>query len=246
MIDRSEIQALEERALNAWPGLQTLAVDGWLLRLAGGFTKRANSANPLAPGSRFGLVLSEAEALYARHGLPALFRLTPLAPPEADAILAERGYQHFDPSLVMTAPLGMFAADPRVELAPQPDADWLAGFARANGVPRSLHAAHDAVVRSIAHPAAFATLRDGSDPVGYGLTVAERGMVGLYDIVISPAARGRGFGRVLTSSLLAWGQSAGAEQAYLQVRVENPVARQLYASLGFVERYGYHYRVPAE
>jgi GNAT superfamily N-acetyltransferase len=244
MIDRSEIAAIEERALNAWPGLQTLAVDGWLLRLAGGFTKRANSANPLAPGARFDQVLVEAEALYARHGLPAIFRLTPLAPPEADAILAERGYQRFDPSLVMTAPLRPFPADPRVELAPEPDTEWLKGFAKANGVLRRLHAAHDGVVRAIAHPAVFATLRDGPVPVGYGLAVAERGMVGLFDIVVSPAARGLGFGRVLTSSLLAWGTSVGADHAYLQVRAENSVAHRLYATLGFVERYSYHYRVP--
>jgi N-acetylglutamate synthase len=42
---------------------------------------------------------------------------------------------------------------------------------------------------------------------------------------------------------LGWGKSVGADQAYLQVRAENSVARELYASLGFVERYGYHYRV---
>jgi N-acetylglutamate synthase len=243
MIDRSEIAAIEERALNAWPGLQTLVVDGWLLRLAGGFTKRANSANPLAPGGRFDVVLAEAEALYARQGLPAIFRLNPLAPPEADAILADRGYQLFDPSLVMTAPLNRIDDDPRVELAPYPDADWLAGFARANGVPRHLQAAHDALVRAIACPAAFATLHDGRASAGYGLAVAERGMVGLFDIVVSPAARGCGLGRALTARLLGWGKSVGADQAYLQVRAENSVARKLYASLGFVERYGYHYRV---
>ena len=45
-----------------------------------------------------------AAALYARHGLPTVFRLPPLAPPEADEELAGAGYRHFDPSLVLLAP----------------------------------------------------------------------------------------------------------------------------------------------
>lgn len=81
-------------------------------------------------------------------------------------------------------------------------------------------------------------------PLGFGLAVTDRGMVGLFDIVVAPSERGRGHGRALTRSLLAWGRSAGAHTGYLQVREANDAARRLYAGLGFIEAYRYHYRVP--
>ena len=40
-------QHIEEAALNAWPALQTHFYDGWLMRTANGYTKRANSVTPL-------------------------------------------------------------------------------------------------------------------------------------------------------------------------------------------------------
>ena len=38
---------IEELSLSAWPPLQTMVLDGWVLRFAEGYTKRPNSVNPL-------------------------------------------------------------------------------------------------------------------------------------------------------------------------------------------------------
>ena len=107
----------------------------------------------------------------------------------------------------------------------------------------------DFLLQSIAWPAAFASLHVGGgvggEVVGFGLAVVERGCVGLYDIVIAPAMRGRGLGRALVCGLLHWGRTQGAQWAELQVRTPNRVARGLYESLGFQALYGYHYRLPA-
>jgi len=43
---------VEETCLNAWPALQEVHYDGWLLRLADGKTRRTNSVNVLRHGSR--------------------------------------------------------------------------------------------------------------------------------------------------------------------------------------------------
>lgn len=247
---RSDIvRALEERAFNAWPAHQTVFHQGWVFRLSGGFTKRANSANALEPGAPFTGVREAAAALYARHGLPPVFRISPLAPPEADRELAGAGYAHFDPSLVLYRPLaglGATAPAPGAVLAPTPSDAWMEGFAAANGVAAHHRALHRSVLQSIAPPAAFALLQEGPQgaAAGFGLAVLERGAVGLYDIAVAPAHRGSGRGRALVLALLHWGAAAGAHSAYLQVRAGNAVALRLYESLGFRPAYAYHYRVP--
>jgi len=240
------VRALEERAFNAWPAHQTVFHQGWVFRLSGGFTKRANSVNALEPGAPFDGVREAAAALYARHGLPAIFRLSPLAPPGADQALADAGYVHFDPSLVLHRPLaGVARPHAAAIVMPTPSTAWLDGFAAANGVATHHRALHHAMVQAIAQPTAFAVLQDEQGyAVGFGLAVLERGAVGLYDIAVASEHRGSGRGRALVEALLHWGAGAGAVSAYLQVRVQNVAALRLYEGLGFRPAYGYHYRVP--
>jgi N-acetylglutamate synthase len=200
--------------------------------------------NALSPSGPFEEVKVAAETAYARHSLPAIFRMTPLATPDADEVLAAAGYSLFDPSFVMVAPLSDMTGVLPAQIEDAPSDEWLDGFAAANGIANVWRPAHDAIVNLIAQPAAFLTLRDGKVPVGFGLAVYERGMVGLFDIVVVPQARGQGLGRELTKTLMAWGRNAGAKRAYLNVRRVNDIALSLYASLGFKSVYTYHYRMP--
>src|SRR6185295_19964156 len=100
----ADIRALERRALRAWPALETREEAGWIQRLSGGYTKRANSINALEPESGFSLELKDRlEAAYRERGLPPIWRLTPLAPAETDPFLAQAGYRRIDESLVQRA-----------------------------------------------------------------------------------------------------------------------------------------------
>lgn len=241
------IRALEERAFNAWPSHQTVFHRGWVFRLSGGYTKRANSVNALVPGAPFDGVREAATTLYARHGLPAVFRISPLAPPEADRELAEAGFAHFDPSLVLHRPLspgGIGPADACTLVSASPSDAWLDGFAAANGVAPHHRRLHRSMLESIAHPTAYALLHDQGHAVGFGLAVLERGSVGLYDLAVAASHRGAGRGRALVHALLHWAAESGATSAYLQVRAQNEAALRLYESMGFKTAYGYHYRVP--
>lgn len=242
----AEVRGLEERAFNAWPALQTVLAGGWLLRFADGYTKRANSLNALAPHLRLDEIIDVAAPLYARAGLPLVVRLSPLAGPEADACLEARGFSRRDETIVMTAPCppGTWTIDAAARLGSAPDATWSEGFAAANAVPPAHRHTHDRMLAAIRMPAAFASLDgEGGRPIAWGLGVAERGRIGLFDIVTDPAARRQGAGRRLVTSLLAWGQAQGATGAYLQVVATNAPAIALYEWLGFRECYRYHYRI---
>lgn len=240
--DLSCIHALEERAFNAWPALRTLTVGGWLVRVSGGYTKRANSVSALAPSIPFEDVRSAAEAIFARQSLPTIFRLSPLAPKPADRALEKAGYRAIDPSLVMTAAIEGSGLPSTARVMDAPGPGWLPGFARAAPVDETQRSLHDAMIAAIALPTAFATVTAGGQPVAFGLGVCERGMIGIFDVIVVPAHRGHGHGRSITQALLAWGSRVGAERAYLQVGLHNEAARRLYAGLGFREAYRYHYR----
>src|SRR5215475_10758642 len=113
-----EIRDLERRAFQAWPALETQANYGWVQRFAGGYTKRANSINAIEDGAPFTPdVMTELERPYRERGQPPVWRLTPLAPAGVDRMLANRGYQRIDESLVQRAVLDeRFAADPAVQI----------------------------------------------------------------------------------------------------------------------------------
>ena len=241
------VRAIEERAFNAWPALEVAVLDGWLLRFAEGYSKRANSANALAPASAFAGLLPLIETLYRRHGLEPCIRLTPLAGEEPGRLLAGRGWRSIDESIVMAAPLPRGGAvDDTVLLQPAPGAAWIDGYARASARPDLRRDTLARMLAAIRPEAVFATLVSEGVPSAYGMAVLERGMVGLFDIATPAALRGRGHSRRLVTALMAWGRSKGAMQAYLQVTTANDKARGLYDSLGFRAVYAYDYRLPPE
>lgn len=246
MSRESDIRALERRAFRAWPALETATTAGWVQRLSGGYTKRANSINALEQDTEFNHTLKVAlETPFRERGLPPVWRLTPLAPPEVDAILAGDGYRRIDESLVQRSALdGRYAQDAEVRIDPSPSAAWLAGFAELSPVAPAHHETMERMLRSIAAPVGFARVEDDGQPVAFALGVVDGDHVGLFDVLVAPQARRRGLARRLTESVCAWGHARGARFAYLQVVATNRAALPLYAALGFETVYSYGYRVP--
>jgi ribosomal protein S18 acetylase RimI-like enzyme len=245
----SAITILEHLSFNAWPALQTLVQDDWLLRFARGYTKRANSVNALthaAPPSGADLQgrITAAEVLYARQRIRCIFRISPLMDPEVGRLLEAHGWVAFEESLTMTVDLGPGHDMPAgVEVAAARDGDWSRGYMTFNGVAPERQAIHDRMLDSIVPEAGFAMARDADGaPAAFGLGVVERGHVGLFDIVSDPGRRRAGHGQRLVAGLMAWGRQRGATRAYLSVLATNRQAIALYQKLGFREAYRYHYR----
>jgi GNAT superfamily N-acetyltransferase len=241
------IRAVEELSLNAWPCLQTVHYDGWLLRFAEGYTRRANSVNPLYP-STLGVEekIRYCEAIYTARGQDTVFKLTEAAQPDGlDTVLAGLGYIHDAPTSVQVCELAdlELSDSVNVSLSEHISEDWLADFCRLNSVAERHIPTMTRMLNSIVPERAFTRLREDGETIAVGLAVLERGCIGLFDIVTAPPYRNRGYGRQLMLHLLGWGRERGAARAYLQVMRKNAPALHLYDRLGFREVYGYWYRV---
>ena len=241
-----EIRQLEERGFAAWPALMTVLDDGWVIRLSHGHTKRSNSINVLGPSSDpVAEKCARSEALLARHGLPAVYRLSPLAPDEVSRHLDARAYRRIDETIVMVAPLAREPAgsDPRVAVHEGVDRAWTAAYAAAEGLDERRTDALQRMMAFIAPAHAVAEVLDGTRRVGFGLGVVDRGMIGIFEILVLPSHRRQGLAAAIMAALLGWARQQGATASYLQVVAANAPAIALYQRLGYREVYRYHYRV---
>ena len=238
---------IEEASLNAWPALQQVLFDGWVLRFARGYTKRANSVNPLY-GSSLDLdeKIDVCERLYAEKGLPTVFRLTPFSSPVTlDQVLEGRGYRRLDPTLVQYLDLRncTIRPAPSGELRTERFNDWMDLFCRLSETPAAKHQTHREILEAIPGRRFLVSLVDGGLPIACGLGVLENRHFGLFDLITDPQHRNKGYGTQLVAGLLRWAQERGASHAYLQVMTLNQPARHLYAKFGFEEAYSYWYRI---
>ncbi len=236
---------LEELSMNAWPALETVASDGWVLRFSGGYTRRANSVHPLAPGTRhLGDKIDEAECMYRARNLPTIFKLTARSLPSGlERALVERGYIEEARTAVHVADVASSEEDVAVEMEWSRARSWSDGFHRMSSIPAERRVLHDKILSSISLPTGFAWVEEKGKTVGCGLGVVEGNWLGIFDVVVAPEVRRRGIGERLTRGVMAWGHKMGAKKAYLQVMSDNAAALALYGKLGFREAYQYWYRV---
>jgi ribosomal protein S18 acetylase RimI-like enzyme len=241
------ITTIEELSLNAWPSLQTMSYDGWILRFAEGYTKRANSANPLYSSS---IDIDEkirfCEYVYQKRNLPTVFKMTSSVYPGAlDEKLHAKGYQIDSPTSVQTIDLDAVNLQRISETEFQDDLSdaWLENYCRMNTVPIVHIKTLQKILINIIPNHSFVSIRADNRIVACGLGVQQSGYIGLFDIVTDKDFRNRGYGQQIVTSILDWGKQNQAQTGYLQVMLENIPALRLYSKLGFVEQYQYWYRI---
>jgi N-acetylglutamate synthase len=243
-MEKDLLLRIEEAALNAWPAPRQVIYDGWLLRFAGGHSKRVNSVNPLYPTT---LPLHEkihtSEAIYASQGLPCLFRVNEyIATPQLTQALQQAGYTPFDPTYVLGRDL-VLGEDLHADLTilEMPAEDWFRMRDQFMRVPASDRLAHEAVLHSIVPEMVLMGLFAGGKPVACGMGVVEGSLMGFFSIYTASTWRRKGYGRLMMGALSDWGIERGATYGYLQVEGDNHPALAMYARLGFERIYAYEY-----
>jgi GNAT superfamily N-acetyltransferase len=262
--DLERVAALHWRAPDAEPlgsGAGT-----WLLRAAGGFTGRANSALAAGdPGIELPAALAAVRAWYARRGLTpqiALPRPDPRAPgvppPDAAVLEALAGAVSADgwvrrpgagatvltaatAALAGPAPAGPGRAELPIVLAAEPGHDWLALYHyRGQAVPpigrRLLLSAPGQVFASVIDEGATVAVARGSLGGGWA---------GVTAVEVDPGYRRQGLAGALLARLAGWAATHGARSTYVQVGEDNEAALRLYLAAGLSVHHSYDYLVPA-
>ena len=257
-----EYQQLEIMSFKAWPALNETERGGCFFRLSEGYTKRANSANPVLHDMKNpGLLIDSCISVYRNAGLTPVFKIIDTEKyTKLDARLEALGWSKIDPTAVMTAelePAGQAAAaeeDVNIIVEDRITSGWIENYYRVSGIKPEHKDIAGKMLREIDAPVIAVSVSlsaaDGRTAEPAGIAACGYGhisgdAVGLFDITVAPAYRNKGLGRLLVRSIMNKAADAGCSRAYLQVVEENAPAVNLYRSEGFSEVYGYWYRIEA-
>ncbi|MEV4636367.1 GNAT family N-acetyltransferase [Actinoplanes sp. NPDC049548] len=242
----ADVVALELAANDGWPAPVQARLGDWILRAAGNWTGRANSALPVGdPDRTLEAAIDAVEQWYTARGQQALINTPmPLAAP-VNAALDERGWTARPLTLVQTARVAALLetlparADlPTVELADSPTDDWYAMVAEHKG---TLPAPARQILTGVPD-AVFAHVRDADGEllaVARGAVSGPDRWLGLSLLQTAPAARRQGLGAHVVRAVAHWAVQQGSARAYLQVEERNTPAVTLYQKMGFTTHHTY-------
>ena len=248
---KNQVKHIEEMGMNAFPALQTVMYDGWIMRFSNGYTYRANSVNPLyASAAALTEKIAYCEQAYRRRGLSPVFKTNDYSEQGLQELLQARGYQTGKAVDIMRRELAGFAYAgdlTMVRIDRDISARWLDGFVALNGIEGQPDGeTAKKILANIRNPVLCASIEEDGRIVSCGMGVCERGHIGLYDIFVHAACRNRGLAGKLCSKIVLEGMNLGAHTGYLQVNSNNEPAIRLYEKMGFAHFYTYRYHYLAD
>lgn len=234
---------LEELSINAFPSLQTVLYDGWILRFADGYGNRPNSVNPIYTSTEnVHDKIKVCESIYKSKGLKPVYKITPFCIPDnLDQLLETRGYNIVHCTSVQTMALDK-VPEPTLGFIKTYD-DLNEGWLNIKHPDKLERVTYEKIQKNIIPMKFYVALYVNGEAVATGMTVIEREYAGLFDIFVNENFRNKGYGKQLILHLLHIVRKHGGKMAYLQVMKENMPAVRLYKNIGFKEEYQYWYRV---
>ena len=240
------VEAFERAGLEAWPGIAVKWDGSWVRRAAGGYTKRANSAQCFDPAddADVDLRIISASSWLIVNGAKPVFRITPLSAPALNEALDRAGWVEIDASHLYAMPLGVHEPDAEGRTLSLDDPEFLAAQQKLQGHDDAMMGRMRALLAVMAVPACGVVVRRDGETVASGLMAISNGIVITGNVITDPARRRQGLGAAMMHTGLAWARDKGATIAALNVQADNEAGKGLYQSLGYAHQYDYHYRIP--
>jgi GNAT superfamily N-acetyltransferase len=240
--------SIEELTMNAWPSIQTMLYEGWIIRMANGYTKRANSVNPIYSfDNDIQRKIEYCENIYRKNNLPVVFKILHCDEHiQIDRALKTLKYEKIDLTSVQICnditqihriPDGVTA---HRHISP----DWKTCFYQCNEInEQDKINTIEIMLENIKLDLIAVHKKENGLFAGCGNGVIEKGFVGIFDIIVKKEYRGRGYGKEIVETILSNAHEQGVKKAHLSVVENNTVAKKLYGKIGFNEIYKYWYRI---
>ena len=233
---------IEELTMNAWPSIQTMFFEGWILRMANGYTKRSNSINPIYTfDNDIHRKIKYCEKIYQENNLPTIFKILECNEhKEIDQILEKLNYEKIDiVSLQICTDIRQKDYIQNKAIVNNKfSADWKNCFYECYEIDDLKRIETiEIMLNNIKLDLITVYIKENGILIGCGYGVIEKGYVGLFDIIVKKEYRGKSYGKEIVKTILFKASEQGAEKAHLMVLDNNIIAKNLYAKLGFKEKY---------
>jgi ribosomal protein S18 acetylase RimI-like enzyme len=250
MLDKQFIRFIQEISTNAWPAKYYYLLDGWIVRISEGVTKRANSVIPL---TYYGRNLQESiqfvEAIYSKNNLSVIFQLPDYFEPQnLLEILKENNYKIIDETRVMAASIAGMSDIPvnqnySYQKTPEANDVWFNTLSASERGTQERIEGQKAIIGRILQPKCFFSAKYEEKTIGVGMGVIEQGYLGIYDMIVNPEYRRQGIAASIIAKMVEWGKANACHNVYLCVQGDNQGAIALYEKVGLKESFRYRYLI---
>lgn len=250
MVNNDKIRLLQEISCNAWPALKNQLLNGWVIRLAEGITRRANSVLPLSYyGNDVQEDIDQAEQIYNQWNLPSIFQIPDyFEPSNLLSTLEKRGYIKEAESLVMKCAINKISEirqNQRFSYThnKQESDDWFNALQQFSKASDERIKGVRKIINRISQPKNFFYARENDAIIGITLVILERSHLGIYNMITNPKFRRQGIAKSIFAEIINWCRDQNIETIYLQVQGDNLGAINLYKSINLIETFRYRYLV---
>jgi ribosomal protein S18 acetylase RimI-like enzyme len=237
---------IEELSMAAWPSIQTLLYDGWIIRMANGYTNRSNSINPIYPSKiKLEEKMDYCDKIFKKYNLLTTYKIIGCDEHKIlDEELEKQDYKKIHITSLQTCnTLEILQSNYNgIVINDSFNSKWINSVIDFNTIKQEDIKTFETILNNVAGDKIVVYKEAENEIVGCGYGVIGSNYVGVFDIVIKESQRGKGYGKEIVKTILSEAGKKGIRNTYLQVMINNIIAQKLYKKLGYKEIYKYWYR----